>query len=68
MQDPWFSYTLTLVQGYASKLWDSAAGDLAVLQTAVLYSGELETTIQDERGMNRLRVKAQFFFLCRNVY
>ena len=29
---------------------------------------ELETTTQDELGMNRLRVNTQMFFLCRNVY
>ena len=32
------------------------------------YHDELETTTQDERGMNRLRVNAQIFFLCRNVF
>ena len=34
------SATLTQGQGYASILWDSAAGDLAVLQTAILSSGK----------------------------
>ena len=32
------------------------------------YHDELETTTQDELGMNRLRVNTQMFFLCRNVY
>ena len=32
------------------------------------YHDELETTTQDEQGMNRLGVNAQIFFLCRNVY
>ena len=31
------------------------------------YHDELETTTQDEQDMNRLRVNAQIFFLCRNV-
>ena len=34
------SATLTQGQGYTSMLWDSAAGDLAVLQIAVLFSGK----------------------------
>ena len=34
------SATLTQGQGYASMLWDSAARDLAVLQTAVLFKGK----------------------------
>ena len=34
------SVTLTQGQGYTSMLWDSAAGDLAVLQTAVLFRGK----------------------------
>ena len=29
------------------------------------YHDELETTTQDELGMNRLRVNTQMFFLCR---
>ena len=32
------------------------------------YHDELETTTQDELGMNRLRVNARIFFLCRNIY
>ena len=34
------SAALTQGKGYALMLWDSAAGDLAVLQTAVLFSGK----------------------------
>ena len=33
--------TLTQGQGYLSMLWDSAAWDLAALQTAVLFSGNM---------------------------
>ena len=28
----------------------------------------IETTTQEERGMKRVRVNAQIFFLCKNVY
>ena len=34
------SATLTQGQGYTSMLWDSEAGDLADLQTAVFFSGK----------------------------
>ena len=34
------SATLTQGHGYVSMLWDSAAWDLAVLQTAVLFFGK----------------------------
>ena len=33
-----------------------------ILQSLGNYHDELETTTQDERGMNRLRVNAQIFF------
>ena len=39
-----------------------------ILQNLGNYHAELETTTQDERGMNNLRVNAQIFFLCWNVY
>ena len=35
-----FSLNFSQGQGHTSMLWDSAAGDLAVLQTAVLFSGK----------------------------
>ena len=39
-----------------------------ILQTLRNYHNSIETTTQDELGMNRLRVNTQMFFLCMNVY
>ena len=39
-----------------------------ILQSLGSYHDELETTTQDERGMNRLRVNAQFSSSVYNVY
>ena len=51
------SATLTQGQGYALMLWDSAAGDLAVLQTAVLFSEKhiLHTHIREIKTSEIIR-------------
>ena len=44
------------------KLWDILGCFHYILNPPRNYHDALETTTQDERGMNRLRVNAQIFF------
>ena len=41
---------------------------LVSLSFLFYFTTKLETTTQDERGMNRLQRNALTFFLCRDVY
>ena len=41
LSGPFEQFALNFTQGHTSMLLDSAAGDLAVLQTAVLFSGNI---------------------------